>query len=105
MSLIKDFRCRHEIDSKAAQLVNDSFSVLAMKKIQQLDDKKAQKKIAVKVQGLKRSAHGYIQDNKLGVYGKARLLRELQNRMKQNDFNSDLIDAISRDFLADPLRK
>jgi len=105
VSLFKDFRARKEIDNKAVQLVGDCFTTMAMKKILAQDEKKAEKKIASKLQSLKLAAHKYITDNKLGVYGKARLLREIQNQLLQYNFNSDLVDAILGDFLVEPLKK
>ena len=105
MSLIRDFIFRNKIDDKAVQLVSECFTVMIMKKIQMLDEKKAEKKIASKVQNLKIAAHKYITDNKLGIYGKARLLREIKNQLQQCNFNSDLIGAILDDFIVEPLRK
>jgi len=105
MGLIKDYKLRTEIDKEAKYLVSDSFTPLVLKKIQILIDKKAEKKIASKIAGLKSSARKYITENKLGVYGKARLLREMQSQLQQCDFNSELIEAILNDFLADPLKK
>ncbi len=105
MSIIKDFRRKNEIDIKASSLVNECFTDLVLKKIEKLDEKKARKKTESKVKELKFIADKYVVDKKLGIYGKARLIREIQNQLQHLHFEKDFIDAISGDFLTEPLRK
>lgn len=105
MSIFRDFTRRNEIDAKASLLVSEYFTDLATKKTIKSNEKKLQRKLEKKINEFKFKTIKYSTEMKLGVYGKARLLRAIQNQCQQSDLNPDLTESIMSDLLNEPINK
>lgn len=99
MSVIKDFLVRQKIDAKAQALVAENFTALTIKKINDSNSKKAQRKLDTNVQKLRQQAQHYVTEMKLGIYGKSRLYKALQESMLQAGIQADTSSAIIKSFL------
>ena len=100
MGMIKDFLRRQEIDAKAQSLVNEHFTDLLMKKITESNnDKKTQRKLDTTSQQLKRHANEYIHDMELGLYGKPRFLKAVQENLFNLGLGGDIVNKIIRSLV------
>ena len=95
MSLIKDFLRRREIDARAQSLVTNHLTDLVMKRITDSNnDKKVQRKLDKASQQLKNHATMIIVEMKLGLYGKPRFLKSLQDSMFDLKLDDNFVNKI-----------
>ena len=94
MGILRDFRRRKEIDTRAQTLTTQCFSELVLRKLSAADKKKAQRKLEAAAGQLKRNSERYMDEMRLGIYGKARYLRALQNQLLEIGVDADYTQRI-----------
>jgi hypothetical protein len=94
MGILKDFRRRKEIDARAQALAAQCFSGLVQKRISTAEKKKAQRKLEAAAGRLKQDSRQYMNEMRLGVYGRARYLRALQNQLLETGVDADYVQGV-----------
>ncbi|MCG8488113.1 MAG: hypothetical protein MI756_11655 [Chromatiales bacterium] len=92
--MFSDFLKRKNIVRYAEQTVDTHFGQVEQQKVSRLSGAKQQKRIDVLNNKLSRDIRSYIQDEKLGVYGKAKLLKAVQTRLEANGLTLDHVTSI-----------
>jgi len=92
--MIRDLLKRKKISTSAHACVNKYFSNIEKRKIEELDSKKASKRLQKLTKQLKFEANMYFNKNDLGIYGKAKYAKEIQNALESSDFDSDVISYV-----------
>lgn len=101
MGMIKDFLRREEIETRAEALVNEYFTDAAMKKIatSSKHEKDPSRKLDAKSRQLKKHATDYIRKNRLGVYGKSKFLKVLQEHLLTRGLDGDVVRKIIKSLV------
>lgn len=94
MKILKDFIGRNNIDAKARYIVMEHFTKSAIRKIKESNEKKTTTKLNNIINKLRREAGEYSKENQLGIYGKARLIRSIQNNLRSLDCDESHISYV-----------
>jgi hypothetical protein len=97
--MFSDFLKRKNIVQYAEQIVDTHFNHAEQQKISRLSGSKQQKRIDVLGNKLGRDIRTYIKDGKLGVYGKAKLLKAVQTKLETNGLPMDHVTIIVNKLL------
>ena len=99
MSIISDLLKRKKIDSDVLQTINTCFSKLAIKNLEDANDKKKRKKFEQIITRLKVELKNYMSDEQLGVYGISRVMKTVQNHLLSQGFDSDMVKGVIEDLM------
>jgi hypothetical protein len=92
--MFSDFSKRKKIVQYANQIVDTHFNHAEQQKLSRLSGTKHKKRIDVLSNKLSRDVQSYLQDEKLGVYGKAKLLKTIQTKLEANGLAMDHVTNI-----------
>ncbi|MGX5173611.1 hypothetical protein ACUR5C_06255 [Aliikangiella sp. IMCC44653] len=92
--MIKDFLNRKNISKFASTTINNYLTKAELRKIRELSENKRDKRVKILVQNLKREFVIYSSDNQLGIYGKAKLAKVVQEEMQNMDLDENIISYI-----------
>jgi hypothetical protein len=92
--MIKDFLRRKNIIKDARELVNKSFTASEKRKLASLKNEKAIKRIEALTSRLKADATRYKNEHKLGIYGTAKLAKEIQTSLELEQLDEKAISFV-----------
>ncbi len=92
--MIKDFLNRKEISREAKRLVSDCFSEAEKRKLTNLSKDKALKKVEALTRKLKVMARDFKHEKNLGLYGTAKLAKEIQSALESEKVEEKIISFI-----------
>ncbi len=99
MKIIKDIFRQKKIDLQAISLVKSVFTSQAINSINATNKKKSLIKLDQLINELSHVTLQYSQQQVLGFYGKARLLKGIQNTLYQLELDNDLISYMINKFV------
>ena len=97
--MLKDLLRKKQIVQFAQQLVADTFSARELEKLEAAKKDKKERKIKSLVSKLKISVSNYQTEHKLGIYGKAKLLKVVQDELEKKQMDPEVVNAIVRAIL------
>lgn len=97
--MIKDLLRKKQIAQFAQKLVGDTFSERELEKLEAAKKDKKERKIKSLVSKLKISISNYQTEHKLGIYGKAKLLKVVQDELEKKKIAPEVVNAIVRAVL------
>jgi len=96
--MIKDFLKRKEIATHAKLIVSHHLNELGIKKIKESESDKAEKKLDKVIKNIKYDLSKLRHKEKYGVYGKAKLLKEVQNCLNETELTEETIARIMKEL-------
>jgi predicted metal-dependent hydrolase len=92
--MIKDFFRRKTISSDAKMLVEKHFTTSEKRKLSTLTKDKAIRRIESLTNKLKQEAKRYKVEHELGVYGTAKLAKEIQSSLELENIDKNVINYV-----------
>ena len=111
--MITDFFRRKSIINDAKELVNMHFTTSEKRKLSNLKNQKAIKRIEALTNRLKADATKYKKEHNLGIYGTAKLAKEIQTSLEQEQLDEflvkypllDIVYELKNDFKIETLSR
>lgn len=98
MKILRDIFRRKVFIQKANELTEQYFSSTELKKLLSKDVKKSMKRLDKVIKQFKVEARSWIEETNPGVYGRAKFVQQVQNRIHQMGF-----DYKTRDYIINRL--
>lgn len=92
--MIKDFLRRKSIIKDTKELVNNTFTASEKRKLANLKNDKAIKRIESLTNRLKADATKYKKEHNLGIYGTAKLAKEIQTSLEQEQLDEKVVSFV-----------
>ncbi|TQV82770.1 hypothetical protein [Aliikangiella coralliicola] len=97
--MIKDFLKRKKISQFAHEIVATHFTEVEKRKIESSVDAKREKRVKALTSKLKSDVIRFKKTENLGVYGKAKLLKDIQTELDKHSLNSELTHYVINSLL------
>lgn len=99
MKIITDILNRKKIEREVLNIITSHFSKLAIKKLLDEKDKKANKKLEQILSRLKAELRTYIVKKEMGIYGVSTTLKTVQNKLLAMGFETEMIKGMVENIM------